>query len=250
MARISKADYETVTVTCDHCGKECVFNRREDFANIGPYAGENVICSYCHREFRMIGDTINAAYELFIVEAREYFRGKRYMLAVATMGQAWELFFSVFARGRYLYRPFFLGPMEQHDLDRLNSLQSELEQALRKFTLNPLRNLLVNTVVKGVAPRTLDEAALTISQIASEDLGNDPPKMVTSSVDDPDIKEVLDRMLALSIGNLRNKVVHHRAYRPLRAEVERCLEDEVCLLYRAKGALGIRSFEELDAGLV
>ena len=48
MARISKADYETVVVTCDHCGKECVFNRREDFTNnVGPYAGENVICSYC-----------------------------------------------------------------------------------------------------------------------------------------------------------------------------------------------------------
>jgi hypothetical protein len=105
MARISKADYETVVVPCDHCGKECVFNRWEDFTNIGPYAGKDVACPHCSREFRMIGDTINPPYELFIFAAKEYFRGKRYMIAAASMGQAWELFFYTFAGAWYLYRP-------------------------------------------------------------------------------------------------------------------------------------------------
>ena len=250
MARISKADYETVAVTCDHCGAECVFNRRENFTNIGPYAGENVACPHCHRDFRMIGDTINPPYELFISAAREYFRGKRYMLATANIGQAWELFFFTFAGGKYLYRPFFLSPMGKRDLDRLNALHCHLDQALRKFTFNPLRNLLVNTVVQAVAPQTLDEAAQAIDKIASANLGADPSPSVISTVADPDIRQVLECLLALSIGNLRNRVLHHRAYRPLRAEVDHCLEDEVLLLYRARTILGVRSFEELRAGLV
>jgi hypothetical protein len=152
--------------------------------------------------------------------------------------------------GKYLYRPFFLSPRGQRDLDRLNSLQSQLDQALRKFTFNPLRNLLVNTVVQAVAPLTLDEAAIAINQIGSAKLGDDPSPAVLSTIADPDTKQVLEGLVALTIGNLRNAVLHRRAYRPLRAEVERCLEDEVSLLYRAQRILGVRSFEELDAGLV
>jgi hypothetical protein len=108
----------------------------------------------------------------------------------------------------------------------------------------------INTVVRAVAPQILDHAALAIDQIASAKMGNNPSPSVISSVADPDTKQVLEGLLALTIGDLRNKVLHRRAYRPLRAEVERCLEDKVRLLYRAQRTLGVRSFEELDAGLV
>ncbi len=251
MARISKADFEIIVVTCEHCGNECVYNRREDFINnIGPYAGEDVICRHCRREFRIMGDTINPTYELFIFAAREYFRGKRYMLGAASMGQAWELFFSTFAGGHYLYRPFFLSSAGRRDLDRLNSLQSKLDQVLHKYTFYPLRNLVVNSIVQAVAPQTLDEAALAIDRIASAEMGNNPSPSDISPVADLDTNHVLVGLLGLSIGELRNRVLHRRAYRPLRAEVERCLDDEVELLYRAKNVLGVRSFEELDAGLI
>jgi hypothetical protein len=247
MARISKADYETVVVACDHCCEDCVFNRR-DLPNIGPYGGEDVICPRCHSEFRMTGDTTNLPYELFIVAAREHFRGKHYMLAVGSLAQAWELFFSTFAGARYLYRPFFLSPRGQRDLDSLNSLQTHLDRALGRFTFYRLRNLVVNTVAQAVAPQTLDEATIAIAQIAS--MGNKPSPAAISSVCDRDVKQVLEGLGALSIGTLRNEVLHRRAYRPLRAEVERCLEDELRLLYQAQRALGVRSFEELYSGLV
>jgi hypothetical protein len=248
MAQISKADYETVAVTCDHCGKEGVFNRREYFMTTGPYAGENVRCTFCGLEFRMMGDIINPAYELFVFAAREYFREKRYMLATAGMSQAWEVFFSTFAAARYLYRPFFLSA--ERDIDRLNALQSRLEEVLRKFTFAPLRNLVINTVVQAVAPQNLDEASLAIDKIGPTQLGYNPSPVVISSVADVTTRHVLEGLLALSVGDLRNRVLHRRAYRPTRAEVERCLEDEVDLLYRARQILGVRSFDELAAGLL
>jgi hypothetical protein len=154
VARISSADYETVTVACDYCSEELILNRREDFAHIGPYAGENVQCPNCGREFRMISDTINPPYELFVFSARELFRGKRYMQAVTTMAQAWELFFSASAGAHYLYRPFFMVLSGERDLDKLNTLQARMDHELRHFTFWPLRNLVINTFVQAVNPRS------------------------------------------------------------------------------------------------
>ena len=248
MARITRADYETVSLTCDHCGKECVFNRREDFAHVGPYAGEDVDCPNCLRRFRLIGDTINEPYELFLFAARECFSGKRYMQAVASMAQAWEMFFAAFASTRYLYQPFFSTSERQRDLDRLNALRAQMDHELRRFTFWSLRNLLINTVVRAVAPKTLDEAAAAIDEIGSSGIGNDPPSSVLTSLVDDETQEILKNLQTLTIGQLRNRVLHRLAYRPLRTEVEHCLEDGV-LLYRAKHVLRVRSFDELACGI-
>jgi hypothetical protein len=249
VARISTADYETVTVACDHCGENAVFNRREDFSHIGPYAGENVVCPNCRREFRMMSDTINPPYELFVFSAREFFRGKRYMQAITSMAQAWELFFSAFAAGHYIYRPFFTTPSAERNLDKLNTLQAQLDGELRRFTFWPLRNLVINTFVQAIGPQTMDEAATAIGLMGSNGMGNDPKPIALSSVADPEIRSALEELLALTIGDLRNNVTHHRAYRPLRSEVERCLEDEVKVLYRAQRRLGVRAFGEFSAGI-
>lgn len=78
MVQISKADYETVEVVCEHCGEECVLNRREDFTHTGPYMSENVNCPHCRHQFRIVSDTVNPPYELFIFCAQEHFRKTLY----------------------------------------------------------------------------------------------------------------------------------------------------------------------------
>jgi hypothetical protein len=248
MAWISKADYETVEVTCEHCGSACIFNRREDFPHVGPYAGESVSCPNCRREFHILGDTINPPYDLFIFAAKEHFGGKRYMLAVAAMAQGWELFFGMFAKARFLYRPFFSSSKGVIELDKLNAIEGQLARALRKFTFYPMRNPLINVVVDDIAPRTLDEAADVIGRIGCG-MGNDPSEDDLRSVADPETREILQALFAVGVCRLRNDAFHHRASRPSRSEVQRCLEDEVLLLYRAKCALGVRSFDEMAAGM-
>ena len=248
MAWISSADYETVCVKCEHCGVECVFNRREDFDDVGPYAGENVVCPSCARVFRMVGDNVNPPDEQFVFAAKEHYLHKRYMLAVASMSQAWELCFAIFVAAHYLYRPFFDGQSEERDIDKLNALQAQLADVLRHHTFRPLRNVVINTVAQGINPKTLNESAEAISRIPR--LSNDPSDALIASVRDQKTREVLGQMLALTVGELRNKVLHHRAYRPLRAEAERCLESELDVLYRAKKVLRIGTFEEFGAGVM
>jgi hypothetical protein len=87
-----------------------------------------------------MGDIINPAYELFIFAADEHFKAKRQMLYVGTLTQAWEVFFSTFAYSNYLTRPFFAHGHTVLDCERFNRLSSQLNNAIRKFAFDSLRN--------------------------------------------------------------------------------------------------------------
>jgi len=58
------------------------------------------------------------------------------------------------------------------------------------------------------------------------------------------------RLRALTVGSLRNKVVHQRAYRPSRSEVEPCLKGEIELLYELERVLPVGEFNDFSAGLI
>jgi hypothetical protein len=102
-------------------------------------------------------------------------------------------------------------------------------------------------VLRAINPHTLGEAGVAITWIGLSKLGDDPKPAALSSVTDPKMRGTLNDLLDLTIGQLRNSVSHHRAYRPLKAEAERCLEAEVNLLYRARHVLRVREFGELSA---
>lgn len=244
MAYIQKPDYETATAVCDHCGFRCVFNRIADIGHPGPYDGRYVSCFGCGEEFWICGDIINPAYDLFISSAEEAFRAKRYMLCVASLAQAWELFFSAFAYSNYLYHPYFESASLPRNLERANRLSVQLHDAMRKFTFAPLRNVLINTVLKRLHPQTLQEGEVAISRITDEGFGNDASDADVENFPDAKIRDLLKGIKHLRIGELRNKVVHHGAHRPQRAEVEKSLRDETTLMREAKRALRVYGFDE------
>ena len=109
-----------------------------------------------------------------------------------------------------------------------------------------LRNVLLNTVVEGVSPRTLDESEVAIARIGVADFGRRPAKASVDEFPDPSVRAVLLQLQGLRIGELRDRVVHEGAYRPRLAEVEDCGE-EIRVLYRAKGRLAVRTFDEWRA---
>lgn len=244
VGNIRDPDYETVTAECEHCGSVCVFNRLDDVGEPGPYAGRDVTCLECGRTFWIYGDIINPAYELLIGSARERFKTKRYMQCIALLAQAWEIFFSAYVFSNYLYRPYFASPTADRGPEPFNTLSSQLFGATRRHTFHPLRNVLVNTVVRGVHPSTLQESGAAIRRIADENFGRDPKEADVEAFPDADTRDLLGRLRGLAVGELRNDVVHQHARRPRRAEVERCLEEEVGLLYRAKHRLPVYTFEE------
>ena len=244
VGNIRDPDYETVSAECEHCGSLCVFNRLDDVGEPGPYDGRDVACPECGRTFWIYGDIINPAYELLVGSARERFGTKSYMQCVALLAQAWEVFFSAYAYSNYLYRPYFKRPRPERSNALVEDLGSQLYRATRRHTFHPLRNVLTNTVLEGAHPTSLRESEAAIKRISEENFGEDPKKADLEAHPDAATRELLEGLRGLTIGELRNAVVHQRAHRPRRAEVERCLEEEVCLLYRTKHRLPVYTFEE------
>lgn len=247
MGEIESRDYETITARCDECGSLCTFNRVDDIGDPGPYySGCYVGCTECGRPFWIRGDAIDPAYELLLFDAEEHMRAKHYMLCVSSLAQAWEMFFATFVYSNYLYRPFYHRARYPWSPERFDDLAELLGDTLRNFTFDQLRNVLVNTVVERVRPDTLDESEVAIARIEGDNFGQRPAKARVHAFPDSSVRAVLLQLQGLRIGELRNRVVHEDAYRPHRAEVEEC-DDEIRVLYRAKGRLSVRTFDEWKA---
>jgi hypothetical protein len=244
MGEIKSKDYETITAQCDECGSLSIFNRVDDIGDPGPYdTGCYVSCTECGRPFWAHGDAIEPAYELLLFDAEEHMRAKHYILCVTSLAQAWEMFFATFVYSNYLYRPFHHDVRHAEKRERFEGLAEELADAIWNFTFDQLRSVLANTVVEGVRPRTLDESEVAIARIRDDNFGRRPAKARVDALSDSSVREVLLQLQNLQIGELRNLVVHGDAYRPRRWEVEEC-SDEIRVLYRAKGRLAVRTFDE------
>lgn len=70
---------------------------------------------------------------------------------------------------------------------------------------------------KGVHPRTLQESEAATWRISVEKFGNDPKKEDVEAFPDAVIRNLLQHLQSLTIGEPRNDVVHQRAYTPRRA---------------------------------
>jgi hypothetical protein len=247
MGEIKSKDYETITAQCDECGSLSIVNRVDDIGDPGPYdSGCYVGCTECGRTFWVYGDAIDPAYELLLFDAEEHMRAKHYILCVTSLAQAWEMFFATFVYSNYLYRPYHRNVRHPEERERFEGLADQLGDAIWNFTFDQLRNVLVNTVVEGVRPRTLDESEVAIARIKGDDFGQRPAKARVDALSNSSVRAVLLQLQELRIGELRNRVVHKDAYRPRRWEVEVC-SDEIRVLYRAKGRLAVRTFDEWRA---
>lgn len=248
MVDILHPNYETVTAICEHCGTTCVFSRVDDLKTVDRVSGERVKCLACTREFWITCDVIISPYQFLIDDARDQVKIKRYMPAIASLTQAWEVFFAEFAWGKYLYAPFFATDRCHRDIKDLNDLSNRLADVTEKFTFFPMRNLLLNTVARGITPRTVPEAATAIERIKAEGLGNDPSPALIAQVSDSKTREVLEQTLQVTVGRLRNDVIHKHAYRPRRTELEPCVTEEIDVLYRLKRRLDVKKFMEHQMG--
>lgn len=242
MAQILDPNYETVGATCDHCQAPCIFSRIDDFGETMPISGRRVVCFRCGKEFWISGDTMNTAYQFLIDDAEDHFRRKRYMPAIASLAQAWEVFFATCALSTYIYRPFFAAAPADRDLDELNRLFRELHDMIKPFTWFPMRNVVLNMLLVEPRPDTMVDAATHMTQLSA--FGNEPSPKTIAAVLDTRKREALEGLTGLTVGRLRNNVVHKHAYRPTRAEVEPCLTSEISILYRVKGRLGVGDFLE------
>jgi len=246
MAYISNPNYETVSAACDQCGELNIFSRIDELFDDMPISGKFVSCTACGVQFWLTGDRVSSSYQFLMDDAQAHFGMKRYMPAIASIAQAWEIFFAICASSTFVYRPFFSASADERDIADLTELHRRVRLATEKFTWFPMRNLVINMLIQDRRPTTIGEAMTVIGQLHS--FGNEPS--LASQQGSPDARLLAQGLSDLTIGKLRNNVVHKHAYRPRRSEVEPCLEAEVCLLYRVKHHLGVGDFFEHQAGLL
>ena len=242
MAHIESADYETFNVRCDHCSVNTLVNRVTD---LKPLALPDFFmdCPACNKSFWVTGGVINSPYELFIFDSDRHFEDKRYMLSVASLALAWELFFVTFAQTVYLDRPFFRSSCENQDLEEAR-LATLFEKAISKFTFNPLRNLMINTIVRQVEPNDLQDAGAAIARLAKEGFGNEVSPSLILDLQDNEVRNLLLGLQGLGVGDLRNRALHRRAYRPNKEEAKACRR-EIDLLYQLDRKFDVNEFPAL-----
>jgi len=244
MAHIKNPDYETFTVRCDHCQACTLFNRVE----VGRFTeldSTYLNCPACGCSFWVTGDIANPPYELFIWDADRHFAEKRYMLSITSLCLAWEVFMATLARTTYLDRPYFNSLPDLVDDELQKELADLFNRVTRKFTFFPLRNLVINTILHKVAPTTQKDARAAILQIESQGFGNDVAPERIGAIEKKETRELLLALHAVTVGTLRNKVLHQNAYRPLAGEANYCRETEVVLLYQLQHAFGVDDYPSL-----
>jgi hypothetical protein len=250
MAHIEDADYETLTVTCDHCKVKLLLNRRDDLSDFSAISGRSLICFACDCDFWITGDVVNTAYEMFIFAADGHSESKHYMLAVMSLAQAWEIFLATFAYSNFAYRPFWNEGRQGAALAELNRCQETLGRAIRNFNFRNLLNLTAHTIVRHLHPRTLAESESMIETIERDSLHRDPSEAEISTISDTDVREAVQRLRNLQVAELRNKVGHKEAYRPSADEIVACREEEIIFLHYVRDLFGIGEFDEFGAGVV
>jgi hypothetical protein len=223
---IKVAGYENIEAVCPHCGRDIRFNRVTDLQDTEPVGGTEVRCLHadCARSFRIIGDTINARFEMLVYDCYPLLEEKRYAYCILNLAQAYECFFSLFLRVALCYEP----QRGQLDLKAMNGDLRRLFDVTSRWTFGDLRNAFAFIVSRYGARIPADEVASCLAELATLKRVRFERSAAAASGAWHDL---LSKLWAASISALRNHVVHKVAYRPSRAEVERALAETRSTLF-------------------
>jgi len=232
------ATYENLSAVCPHCGTRNVFNRVSDLHTSKPIDLRTVTCldSACGRQFNINGDWASPAHAMLLFDCYGFLESKRFMQCVLTVEQAYEVFFSHFLHVQLIYRPFATDG--SHDLPRLNRLAKLLYDRIQGHGFDKLRRLFLKLVVDNVAPRTLSEAEAVIGKLPKSKQAE--LREAIKGVSDPGLRELLLRLDATKVNELRNRVVHKDAYRPTREEAKSLHEEAEHILDGLTSRLRLR----------
>lgn len=226
---IDKSSYENIIAKCPCCGHECIFNRASELNTFDPIGGLDVSClnEMCNKKFRLVGDTINQRHEMLIYDCYELLDRKHYMNCILNLCQAYEVFFSLFLRVKFIYKPFAAD--QNRNIDDLNRLSKIFSKKINKYTFEPMRSLFLIKIIDQHSP--LD---LIISEKSIENFPEKPTVPKNSElklINDPELAKLLMNLKTTKINSLRNSVVHKCAYRPTRIEAEKALVETRSILF-------------------
>jgi hypothetical protein len=138
------------------------------------------------------------------------------MNCILNLAQAYEVFFSLYLRVYLLYKPF--GCDSDRDIDMFNRLDEALYNEIKKCGFADMRALFLWRVVSGSPlPRNLTEAEAVLSAFPKPQI---PSDAAIKAMTDTNLIPFVEAIKKSKINEMRNLVVHKRAYRPSREEVD------------------------------
>ncbi len=220
-AEVKQTTYENFIASCPSCQFVNVFNRASDLKDLSRIPHRQVNCRNCSQPFILSGDSINPSYQMLIYDCYELIRAKHYMYCVLNLAQAYEVFFSQYLRAELLYWPYVSD--SNQDNAQLNRLADLLYGKVKKHPFTAMRNLFFYQVLQQRQLSSLIKAEVSIKALPKKP--SEPPDKDIESVADQKLSGLLMRLKYSKVADLRNQVVHQRAYRPKLEEVNNALKE-------------------------
>ena len=195
------------------------------------YGGEDIQClkEICQKSFRIVGDTANERHEMLVFDCYQIFERKQYMYCILNLSIAYEMFFSLFLRVEFLYKPFAADPNPKHSekLDRMNMLSRKLDRKTRQWGFDKMRKTFLGEVTGQHSVPDLDKSEARIASLKPQDT----PECSIRGLSDTRMIPLLIRLKCTDINVIRNSVVHKHGFRPSRMVTKKYFEETKAILF-------------------
>jgi hypothetical protein len=236
-ALVKNPTYENFRALCPTCNRWNVFNRASDIGSFELVSNATVTCEYsdCGQTFTIGGDWINPGWQMLILDCEDLKAQKHYAYCILNLAQAFEMFFALYLRVQFLYKPY---ASEKPDhLEGFNRCSGLLYETTRKHAYAKMRNIFVNLLLRRPSFGTLAESETAITGLLAS-LANEPSDNDIRGLGDAKLADVLMRLKKSTVSDLRNDVVHKQGYRPTINEVCSAIDETTGILYALNRQLG------------
>jgi hypothetical protein len=236
---LEEKNYENVVATCPFCKNKNKYNRATELNNLSIIMDEEVKCQneICQKPFRIIGDIVNPSFDLLIFDCFELIKEKRYSYCILNLAQSFEMFFALYLRVEFLYKPY--AQQGNNDPFLLKTATDHLVKKTKALTFHGMQALFLNHIILTKVLMKRNAASLSESEIILAQLTtNIPDEKTLSQVEDPKLMQLLIKLRNTNIGQIRNNVVHKNGYRPSLAIVESAISETEDILNGLRSSLG------------
>jgi|GEM_PF-2605658 len=194
-----------------------VVNRATDLGNALPAVGLEFNCRECGVPLHIFGDTANHPIDLLLFGVFPLKLRRHYIQAVSALTQAVEITMSLCVAQVLVNKAL---ESDASNEATASELSESFDKRLRNMTFDPLRNLITKLAVHSIRPSSVAEARRWIAEMNNLARDTASAELVTT-IPDPELRECVEQLRALTVASLRNDVAHHLGLRPTEQEVEK-----------------------------
>lgn len=190
----------------------------------------------CGKLFWLTGDSVNERHEQLLFDCYELLKRKCYMNCILNVTQSYEMFFGLYLRVAFLYRPFS-SDWNAAPLNHMNQVSKKLRKKTINCAFGPMRAIFLRQVIAPSSPVNLVEAAEIIKTLDCSPTC--PEEGDLKAIGDTKLAKLFLNLKNTKVNNLRNKVVHKIGYRPTRAKAENAVEEARSILFPLTNCLDL-----------